>query len=42
LRHLGDDSESPRFVSGLGGKLRHGFVVYRGGREASPSGERTR
>ena len=42
LRHLGDDSDSPRFASGLGAKLRHGFVVYRGGREASPSGERTR
>lgn len=42
LRHLGDDSDSPRIVSGLGGRVRHGFVVYRGGREASPSGERTR
>ena len=42
LRHLGDDSDSPRIVSGLGGRVRHGFVVYRGGREAAPSGERTR
>jgi hypothetical protein len=42
LRHLGDDSgDTPRFVSGLGGRLRHGFVVYRGGREASPTGGRT-
>jgi hypothetical protein len=41
LRHLGDDSgDTPRFVSGLGGRLRHGFVVYRGGREASPTAER--
>jgi len=42
LRHLGDDSgDAPRVVSGLGGRVRHGFVVYRGGRETSPSGERT-
>ena len=43
LRHLGDDSgDAPRIVSGLGGRVRHGFVVYRGGREASPTGETTR
>jgi hypothetical protein len=42
LRHLGDDSgDAPRIVSGLGSRVRHGFVVYRGGREASPNGERT-
>jgi hypothetical protein len=42
LRHLGDDSgDAPRVVSGLGGRVRHGFVVYRGGREVSPTGERT-
>lgn len=40
LRHLGEDRDGPRFVSGLGGRLRHGFVVYRGGREALPQGER--
>jgi hypothetical protein len=41
LRHLGDDSDAPRFVSGLGGRLRHGFVVYRGGREMAPDGGRS-
>ena len=42
LRHLGDDSgDAPRIVSGLGSRIRHGFVVYRGGREVTPSGERT-
>jgi hypothetical protein len=41
LRHLGDDRDGPRIVSGLGGRLRHGFVVYRGGREPAPEGERT-
>lgn len=41
LRHLGDDSDAPRFISSPGGKVRHGFIVYRGGREASPTGERT-
>ncbi|HEY4983034.1 MAG TPA: PAS domain-containing protein [Pseudolabrys sp.] len=44
LRHLGADLESfgaPHFApSPEGGRLRHGFVVYSGGREA-PSGERT-
>jgi len=42
LRYLGPDLESfgaPRFApSTEGGRLRHGFVVYSGGREA-PSGE---
>ena len=43
LRHLGDDSgDAPRVVSGVGSRVRHGFVVYRGGREASPTGETTR
>jgi hypothetical protein len=44
LRHLGEDSgrAAPRFVSGAGGgRPRHGFVVYSGGREA-PSGDRGR
>lgn len=41
LRHLGDDTDAPRFASSPGGKVRHGFIVYRGGREASPTGERT-
>ena len=43
LRHLGDDSgrSAPRFVSGVGGRPRHGFVVYTGGREA-PTGDRGR
>jgi hypothetical protein len=42
LRHLGDDSgDAPRIVSGLGGRVKHGFVVYRGGRETAPNGERT-
>ncbi|HET9616561.1 MAG TPA: PAS domain-containing protein [Pseudolabrys sp.] len=42
LRHLGDDSgDAPRIVAGMGGRVRHGFVVYRGGREASPTGETT-
>lgn len=41
VRHLGDDRDGPRFVSGLGGRIRHGFVVYRGGRAPAPSGERT-
>jgi hypothetical protein len=44
LRHIGSDIESfsaPRFApSPEGVRLRHGFVVYSGGREA-PSGERT-
>jgi hypothetical protein len=41
LRHLGDDSGSsaPRFVSGVSGRPRHGFIVYSGGREA-PTGDR--
>ena len=40
LRHLGDDSgDAPRVVSGLGSRVRHGFVVYRGGREAAPTSE---
>lgn len=42
LRHLGDDngSSAPRFVSGVGGgRPRHGFTVYSGGREA-PTGDR--
>ena len=40
LRHLGDDSGrgAPRFVSGVGGRPRHGFVVYTGGREV-PTGD---
>ena len=44
LRHLGEDSgrAAPRFVSGAGGgRPRHGFVVYSGGRE-TPSGDRGR
>jgi len=44
LRHLGEDSgrAAPRFVSGAGGgRPRHGFVVYSGGREA-PGGDRGR
>jgi hypothetical protein len=41
LRHLADDNDRPRFVSGLGGTLRRGFIVYRGGRETAPTGERT-
>ena len=44
LRHLGEDSgrAAARFVSGAGGgRPRHGFVVYSGGREA-PSGDRGR
>lgn len=42
LRHLGDDSsDAPRIVSGLGSRVKHGFVVYRGGREVTPNGERT-
>ena len=42
LRHLGDDSGSaPRFVSGVGGRPRHGLIVYSGGREA-PTGDRSR
>jgi len=41
LRHLGDDSgDAPRIVSGLGSRVKHGFVVYRGGREVAPDGER--
>lgn len=34
LRHLGDDSTpgKPAFVPAPGGRRRHGFVVYRGGR----------
>jgi hypothetical protein len=43
-RHIGADVDShyaPRFVpAAAGGRLRHGFVVYSGGRE-TPSGERT-
>ena len=42
LRHLGPDAEGQparRFISGLNGvRLKHGFVVYSGGRE-NPSGE---
>ena len=43
LRHLGDDSgaPAPRFVSGVAGRPRHGFIVYSGGREA-PAGDRSR
>jgi hypothetical protein len=41
LRHLGDDREAPRFAATPGGKVRHGFIVYPGGREPSPNGERT-
>jgi hypothetical protein len=44
LRHIGpelDDVRAPRFATGPeGGRLRHGFVVYSGGR-AAPTGERT-
>ena len=44
LRHLGEDSgrAAPRFVSGAGGgRPRHRFVVYSGGREA-PGDDRGR
>jgi len=44
LRHIGPEQETvgaPRFaLAPEGGRLRHGFVVYSGGR-AVPSGERT-
>ena len=44
LRHIGTDAESriaPRLVAATDGvRVRHGFVVYSGGRE-TPSGERT-
>ena len=45
LRHIGPDVEEPRRAAlrprGAGGRrLRHGFVVYSGGRE-TPPGERT-
>jgi hypothetical protein len=44
LRHIGADMESriaPRLVPAAdSGRVRHGFVVYSGGRE-TPSGERT-
>ena len=44
LRHIGADLESriaPRLVPAAdGGRVRHGFVVYSGGRE-TPSGEQT-
>jgi hypothetical protein len=44
VRHIGPDAEShtaPRFVPAAeGARLRHGFVVYSGGRE-TPSGEQT-
>ena len=44
LRHVGADADSrfaPRLVPAAdGGRVRHGFVVYSGGREP-PSGEQT-
>lgn len=43
LRHLGSEVETtvaPRLVPSPQGELRHGFVVYDGGR-AAPSGSRT-
>jgi len=44
LRHTGADAEisiAPRLIPAAGGsQVRHGFVVYSGGREA-PSGDRT-
>jgi hypothetical protein len=40
VRHLGDDRDGPHFTSGLGGKLRRGFIVYSGGRGPSSGGER--
>ena len=44
LRHIGSELDSlpdPRFATGTeSGRLRHGFVVYSGGR-AAPSGGRT-
>jgi hypothetical protein len=44
LRHIGPQTDSfgaPQFASAaLGGRRRHGFVVYSGGR-AIPSGERS-
>jgi hypothetical protein len=44
LRHFGPERDSlgaPRFATGPeGGRLRHGFMVYSGGRTV-PSGERT-
>ena len=44
LRHIGADMETrmaPRLVPAAdGGRVRHGFVVYSGGRE-TPSGEQT-
>ena len=44
LRHIGPDTDlvgAPQFAStAVGGRRRHGFVVYSGGREM-PSGERT-
>ena len=44
LRHIGPETDSvgmPQFASTpVGGRRRHGFVVYSGGRE-TPSGERT-
>ncbi len=40
LRHTGTDiSIAPRITAAAGSRLRHGFVVYSGGRE-TPSGER--
>jgi hypothetical protein len=43
LRHIGPGTENrpaKRIVSADGSRMRHGFVVYSGGREV-PSGERT-
>jgi len=43
LRHIGAGTSNrftPRFAAAAGARVRHGFVVYSGGRE-TPSGERT-
>jgi hypothetical protein len=44
LRHLGEELDKfgdPRFaIMPAGGRRRHGFVIYSGGRE-TPSGEQT-
>ncbi|MGH6727844.1 MAG: PAS domain-containing protein [Pseudolabrys sp.] len=43
LRHIGAETGNrlaPRFAAAAGARIRHGFVVYSGGRE-TPSGERT-